>query len=144
MKDYEKVIISSGFNKSDLSLLSLEESDEVIKKIRIIFSEVSPENEELSGDRSCFEYSKLLSDIYYSISNDSLCYIYTDDFKYCGIFLVNARKAIEYALNIAKKDYQNTCFLLDKSFVYSITINYYDKEHSDDPNTFDIQRRKIN
>ncbi|PWG78085.1 hypothetical protein DDR33_24010 [Pararcticibacter amylolyticus] len=55
------------------------------------------------------------------------------------MYLVKNKLAIEHCLSIAKNGYSQTCFIVDTEMEYSFTINYYDKDHPDNPNMFDIQ-----
>jgi len=142
LKLLARTFISSGFDKNDLIFLTLEKTDKIIEKIRTCFSQVPAQNETLLGGSTGFEDSNLLSDIMCSsVHDNSRAYIFTDDYQYCGICITSSKKAFKHALDIAKNDYQNTCFLLDENFHYSFRINYYDEDHNDDPNTFDIQRK---
>ena len=135
---YQNVLINSGLEKTELEYLDLLDSDKVIEKVKDRFGKVERETELINSD-CIFIDSKLMRDIYLSLNENSKCYIYTDDFQYCGLFIGNAKRCFEHALDVAKSDYQHTCFLLDVNFKYSFLINYYDESHNDEPNTYDIQ-----
>jgi hypothetical protein len=138
IKYYENILINSGFDLSQLEYVDLEEADKIMSHVKEVFTKVEFRSEFLKSNDAFIE-SDLMRNIYMNLNELDTCYIYTDDFEYCGIYKVNSKLGFEMSFNVAKKDYQNTCFLLDMKFRYSFTINYYDESHNDQPNTFDIQ-----
>lgn len=138
IESYKNVLINSGFNISELEYMDLEKSDEIILRGREVFAKIEKESELLKSD-SIFIDSDLMRNVYMGLSKSDTCYVYTDDFEYCGIYKANAKRGFEVAFNVARNDFQNTCFLLDERMKYSFTINYYDENHIDEPGTFDIQ-----
>lgn len=141
MKQYEAILINSGFNAFELELVELEESDKIIEKIKSKFVNSNRETE-LLDDGSLFIDSELMRAVYLNLDKNATCYIYTDDFQYCGMFVVNAKRGFEIAFSVAKNDYQNTCFILDMDLKYSFLIDYNDGNDSGNPYTFDIQLSK--
>lgn len=141
IEQYEAILINSGFNKFELEFVELEESDKIIGQIKSKFVNINRETE-LLDDGSLFIDSDLMRAIYLNSDKDATCYIYTDDFQYCGMFIVNAKRGFEIAFSVAKNDSQNTCFLLDIELKYSFLINYNDESTSNNPCTFDIQLLK--
>ena len=139
IEQYEAILVNSGFNKSELEFVDLGKSDKIIEQLRSKLIDIHRETEILNNE-SLFIDSDLMREIYLNLDKNTTCYICTDDFQYCGMFIVNAKRGFEIAFNVAKNDYQNTCFLFDKDFLFSFTITYNDKSHIDDPNSFDIQR----
>jgi hypothetical protein len=138
IEQYEAILVNSGFNKLELEFIELEESDKIIEQLKSKFTNIHRETE-LLGNESLFIDSDLMRAIYLNLDKNVTCYIYTDDFQYCGMFVVNAKRGFEIAFNVAKNDSQNTCFLLDMDLKYSFLIDYNDENDSSDPNTFDIQ-----
>lgn len=140
---YKRLFLDSGFVESELTYIGLEQADEIVKNINNIFSKVQEKAELIPGTIKQFEYSRLLNEIDQENDGDSGCYIFTTNYKYCGMYLVKLRRALACALIIAKKDYQNLFFIVDKGFKYSISIHYNDESHIDDPVKFDIQSKEI-
>jgi hypothetical protein len=138
----QQLLFSEGLNVADISFIDLEMSDELLEKVKTTFPLIYHEVEFLPVLNYSFRNSHLLNQEFKEVKDKSLCYLYTSDFEITGLVLINARKAFEHCLNIAFKDEQNTCFLLDEQFRYSFTINYYDKFHSENPDCFDIQRKR--
>jgi ABC-type antimicrobial peptide transport system permease subunit len=141
LEDYKNVLLRSGLNILELKYLNLEESDKVIKVLKNSFNNVDRETE-LLDDKSFFIDSDLMRKIFLGLSNNDISYIFTDDFEYCGMFVVDAKRGLETALNIAKEDIQNTCFILDSNYRYYFAINYND-ENNNNPNTYDIQLKNL-
>lgn len=124
---------------SPYHLIDIERSDLIIEKLANI-TYPCKDNELIKEQYiQNFEDSNILKKVYNKLLFTFQCYVYTDDYLYCGICLANARKAIIESLQIAKRDDGNTCFLLDNNFSFYILINYYDNTHNDYPNCFDIQ-----
>lgn len=141
IEQYEAILINSGFKRLELEYIDLDKSDKVIEQAKDKFKSVDRESE-LLGSEDLFIDSDLMRAIYLSLDKNDACYIYTDDFQYCGIFICNAKRSFELAFEVAKNDSQNTCFILDTNLKYSFLINYNDENDSSDPNSFDIQIRK--
>ncbi|NBA86093.1 hypothetical protein GVN16_09990 [Emticicia sp. CRIBPO] len=141
LEDYKNVFLRSGLNILELKYLNLDESDRVIEVLKNSFNDVDRETE-LLDDKSFFIDSDLIRKVYLELSTNDKSYIFTDDFQYCGMFVVDTKRGLETTLNIAKEDIQNTCFILDSSYRYYFTINYND-ENVDNPNTYDIQLKNI-
>ncbi len=141
IEQYEAILTNSGFNKLELEFVELEKSDKIIDQLKSEFTSIHRETE-LLDNASLFIDSDLMRAIYLNLDKNATCYIYTDDFQYCGMFIVNAKRGFEIAFNVAKNDSQNTCFLLDIDSKYSLLINYNDENDSSNPNTFDIQIAK--
>ncbi len=135
------VLINSGFKRLELEYIDLEKSDEIIEQAKDKFKGIDRETE-LLGSENLFIDSDLLRATYLSLDKNDTCYIYTDDFQYCGMFIGNARRSFELAFEVAKNDFQNTCFILDTNLKYSFLINYNDESDNNDPNSFDIQLTK--
>jgi hypothetical protein len=134
----KNLLAELGFKNPEL--IDLERSDIILNKITTVFSTLSSVNEMIPGDSISFIESDLIREVYINLKNTSLSYVFNDDFKVCGLFLVNAKLALEQVLNIAKKDEGNTCFILDHNFSYYLRVNFYDESHSNNPNSYDIQR----
>jgi hypothetical protein len=120
---------------TDAIWIDLEESIEITANLS--FDEIVTEQ---ISENNLFIESNLLRREYLMINDESKSFIYTDDYLYCGIFIVNTRQAIENCFDLAREDHSNTCFILEKNRLFSFRVNYYDENHSDYPNTFDIQR----
>ncbi len=131
---YEKLF--SIFHKP--IYINLENALNIFEGTSYYFSKI--EDEIINGNSTLFSNSHLLIEEYSSLTDSSECYAYTDYYEYCGIFIIKSKEAIEQALYIAKIDEGNTFFILDKYFRYHYRINYYDQDHPDFPDTFDIQR----
>jgi len=121
-------------------LYDIEESDLIIGKLKEIVSKGVEKKNEFLNENVSFIESDLIRKTYLDLDDFSLSYLFTEDHIYCGIFLVKSKQAIEKILEITKLSEGKTSFLLDSNFEYSYTINYYDSNHNDFPNKFDIQR----
>jgi hypothetical protein len=119
---------------SNLIHVDLEESEILLNLLS--FPNFS---QEFLNSTDSFIGSDLLKNIYQLLSTNSKAYAFTDDFIYCGIFLVNTKQAIEKAFKILKEDENHTFFILDINKEFFIKINYYDQLHHDYPLSFDIQ-----
>jgi len=118
----------------------LEETDSILKMHQQNLKESTIRETEYVDGKAIFIESDLLREVYTKLQMDSNSYIFTDDYRYCGLFLTNSKSAFQIAFDIAKKDNGNTSFIIDEEFKFSFTINYYDSTHNDYPNKFDIQR----
>lgn len=116
----------------ELHHIDLEESDKILNNLDFKYT-----SNEIIQENSLFQKT-ILSTIYNQISNTEQSYIFTDDFEYCGMFLVNTKKALEHSLVIAKEDRNQTFFILDYNKKFYIRINYYDGLHTDFPLMYDI------
>lgn len=133
ISDYNKLF--SIFPNREL--IELEQSILILDMLYVKFTN---KEDEILKETNSFYDSRLLKEIYLSIDESSECYAFTDDFEFCGIFLVNSKLAIEHALYLSKTDSGNTFFILEKNQEFHFRINYYAYDHSDHPNSFDIQR----
>ncbi|HTE28070.1 hypothetical protein [Flavitalea sp.] len=123
----------------DFECLDLVASDEILSYLKTAFLGFKIKNEIVNGQKTTFVDSDLLREIYLTIQEDSTSYIFNENFENCGLFLVGAKSALEQAFNIAKEDEGNTCFILDQKFSYYFRINYNDRDHIENPNSYDIQ-----
>jgi hypothetical protein len=130
-----------GFNLKGLEYIELEESDQILKKVRDILPSGAREGEMISDGFA--GTPNLLKGIISKLEEDENCFIFTDDVYECGMFKANSKSALNECLNVAFLDYENTCFVIDHQFKYSFLINYYDEFANEDKNTFDIQRRVL-
>lgn len=142
IEQYEAILVNSGFNELELEFIELEKSDRIIEQLKGKFTNIDKETELLDKE-SLFIDSDLMRSIYLNLDKNSTCYICTDDFQYCGMFIVNAKRGFEIAFNIAKNDTQNTCFLFDTNLEYSLLINYNDEKDSNESCSYDIQLWKM-
>ena len=142
MQDYRGLLEKLGFD--NLELIDLEQSDLVLSKAKNVFLNTMKDSEVVPMELTAFIESDVLRETFLGLKDESMAYIFTDDFEYCGLFLVRAKKAIENVLNVAKKDAGQTCFVLDFHFSYYIRVNYYDYTNNDNPNSYDIERSTKN
>lgn len=127
-----------GFNLKGLEYIELEESDQILERVRSTFLSIERECEMIEYGSS--NNSSLLKEVLNRANHSESCYIFTDDVYQCGMFKANSKSALNECLNVAFLDYENTCFVIDHQFKYSFLINYYDEFANEDKNTFDIQR----
>lgn len=120
---------------NDAKLIDLETSDSILNSIN--YTKTQTEIIDYTDDN--FLKSILLKNIYLKIDDQSKAYIFTDDFQFCGLFLVNTKEALEKSLKIAKEDYNHTVFILESNNYFFIRINYYDTTHYDFPLKYDIR-----
>lgn len=138
----KELLLQEKFNSVEIEFMDLSESDIIIEKVKNVFPFIQHEMELISSINMSFKNSLLLNEVFNQLKPDSLCYLYTSNFDVIGLLLLNAKKAFEHCLQIAKRDEENTCFLLDEKFRYSFTINYYDGNDNDNQNKFDVQRKR--
>lgn len=131
-----------SFNLKNLTYIELEESDIVLAQIRNIFPSIEQENEVIANDQS--SKAKLILDTLNRISDSDYCFIFTDEVYNCGMFKCTAKSALNSCLNIAFLTYQNTCFITDCNFKFSLSIDYEDEPLDKDFDTYDIQRKLKN
>lgn len=139
-KKYEDMFISNGLD--DLEYIDLQKSDNLINRVREVFPGVRGQSEILSDNITAFDSELLIKA--FSIADSDYCYVYSDDVYYCGMYLTNSKSAQQCCLDIAKLGYSGTCFLLDRELKFSIRINYYDEDHNEYRNKFDIQLKQAN
>ncbi len=129
----------AGFEIESVTRINLEESDHIKFKVKKL-SSINRDSELISGESTYFIESLLLNELYLNCDRDSRCYVWTNACQDCGMFEFNLRLSIENILQLAKIDYQNTCYIITADYRYSFAVTYNDSEHSGAPNTFDIQR----
>lgn len=130
-----------GFNLNELMYIELEESDEILNRVRNIFPPLETVSEMIEDAAS--KTSLIIQELKKSISTDDFCYVFSDDVRECGMFKTTANSALDSCLEIAFKAYDNTCFIVDGNFEYCFTINYNDLNDRDYPDTFDIQNKRV-
>lgn len=118
-------------------LIELKLTDQIVEKLREKSKSACSSEEFVETDLSFIE-SDLLREVYLELKDTDLCYSFTDNFEYCGLYLAPAKRCFENAFELALKN--ETCFLLDTEFKYSFRINYYDKNHNDYPLKYDVKR----
>jgi hypothetical protein len=134
LDDYKSFF--KGFNLKRLEYIDLEQSDEIREKIRSIFPPIELDSEMLeTGSRN----SKLIDRLSNTIVADDVSYVFTDDVEICGMFRASTTSILKNCLDIAFLAYDNTCFVTDSQFRFSVTINYNDIEDRDYPDKFEIQ-----
>lgn len=122
-----------------ISMLDIEDTDIILQKLRdkkLIRKKVEIIK---SLDIESFIDSIILKSIYLDETNSSECYTFSDYYFYCGIFIAYTKDVIKECLFIARSAFNNTCFILDKNYRFYLRINYYDFNHNDDPDSYDIQ-----
>jgi len=142
MKRYKEMFVLSGFQETELKSVNIEKSDEIKSKIKASFPKVQKQVEILS-DICTFRDSRLLKLTFAEVSGCDECFIFSDDVEYCGMYIVSAKSAQEYCLNVAKLGYSNTCFLVNTNFRFSFTINYHIDGSVELKNKFDIQLKSL-
>lgn len=140
LKKYEDMFIAAGLN--DLEYIDLEKSDNLINRVREVFPGVQGQSEILSDNITAFDSELLIKA--FSIADSEYCYVYSDDVYYCGMYLTNSKSAQQCCLDIAKLGYSGTCFLLDKELKFLVRINFYNEDHNEYRNKFDIQLKQAN
>lgn len=117
----------------DIIHIPLEESDRILSDLN--FTKVS---NQIIEDTASIEDTILIK-LYENIDNtDNKAYVFTDDFIYCGLFLINTKDILRKSLEIVKKEENNTLFILDTYKRFFIRINYYDYLHKEFPSMYDI------
>ncbi|MDR2206281.1 MAG: hypothetical protein LBE36_09035 [Flavobacteriaceae bacterium] len=115
--------------------INLEYSENILNNINCTISQ-----DEMIESADSFLKSELLTNVYMGTDDTSKSYIFTDDYEYCGMFLVYTKEAIKKSLKIARQDSNHT-FILDFNKEFFIRINYYDQSHHDYPLKYDISLR---
>lgn len=139
---YKEMFVMAGFSSDELTYVDLEETDRLISRVRSVFANVEQEVEILP-ENSTYVDSNILTTVFGNMSNDE-CYIFSDDFDICGMYRTNVQSAKLYCLNVAKSGYSNTCFVLDKLFRFSFTINFYLEGDAELMHKFDIKFKMVN
>lgn len=138
---YKEMFVKAGFSDAELTYVDLEETDRLINRVKEIFPGVKQEIEILS-ENSTYIDSNILTAVFGGVSNDE-CYVFSDDFDICGMYMTNAQAARQHCLDVAKLGYSNTCFILDKLFRFWFTINFYGEGDAELMNKFDIQFKMV-
>jgi len=133
--------LCKNFNLKSLEFIELEESDQVRKKIRSAFPSVEHESEMINNDLS--RSSNLLNEVLSLTKDDDQCYIFTDDVYTCGMFKTYTKSALNICFGVAFLAYENTCFIVDRQFNFSFTVNYYGEDHMDFKDKFEVQGKII-
>lgn len=119
--------------------IDIGESDQIISKLKKYFVNKQELNELVDKNQNFIE-SDLLRNTYNLLSKSSRAYLFTNDFDLCGIYDVLAKEAIENAFEISKNDFNQTCFIASMNEGFYFRINYYDSDHNDYPDKFDIKK----
>jgi len=127
------------FNLKKLEYIELEKSDEILNTVGLIFPPIEMVSEMINNNSS--EESALIKKSKDDVSPGDICYVFTDDVYECGMFTATAESVLKSSLGMAFLDHTNTLRVVDRDFKYTIGINYYDTEHIDYPDTFDIQKK---
>lgn len=135
------MFIKAGFSDAELAYVDLEETDRLINRVKEIFPDAKQVIEILS-ENSTYIDSNMLNAVFGGVSNDE-CYVFSDDFDICGMYMTNAQTARQHCLDVAKLGYSNTCFILDKLFRFWFTINFYGEGDAELINKFDIQFKTV-
>ncbi|SFT96773.1 hypothetical protein SAMN04489724_3038 [Algoriphagus locisalis] len=114
--------------------IDLESSENLLQSLNFSHS-----SEEIIDSENNFIESELLRKLYKQVDEGSISYAFTDDFEYCGVYLVKTKEAIEKSFRIAREDYNHTFFFLEAASKFFVRINFYDRSHLDFPASFDIQ-----
>jgi hypothetical protein len=136
-KQMQQEYVRSFSNFEILKHVSLKESDSILGDLT--FQEV--QNESLDYNGSVGD-SRLLNEILNACDDDDLAYIFDDRFIYCGVFVCHLKPALKRSLDTSLKLDGRTLFFLDVERQFFIRVNNFDKEHSDFPETFEIQVSK--
>lgn len=120
-------------------IIALEESSKLLLNLS---ERLDHENSqfEIINDRDNIHSSNFIVSILEDIIEGSKCYVFTDDFEYCGVFKALTQEVLINVFKIAENDINNTCFVLDENFNYYLRINYYDANSYENPNSFEIER----
>jgi hypothetical protein len=138
--NYKELFLVSGFSPDELSYVNLEISDAIVDQVKSNASRFHCSNEFINV-RQTWTDSKLLN-LLYAENLSEKCYVFSDEVYYCGMYLVQRESAIINSLKVAKFSKQNTFFAVGINMDFFLTLNYYDENHSDDKEVFDIQIRK--
>ena len=122
-----------------IGLLDIEDSEIILQKIKNKTSLRRKIEILRRTDIKSFMDSAILRSIYLNEGSLSECYTFSGQYVYCGIFKTFTKEIIRECMLVAKNDFDNTCFILDSNFSFYLRINYYDFEHNDNPDSYDIQ-----
>lgn len=123
---------------SEFKHIDLESSEKLFQSLDFPHS-----SEEMINSENSFIESNLLSKLYKKLDRESTAYAFTDDFEYCGVYLVKTKEAIEKAFEIAQKEKNHTLFILENEKAFFVRINFYDQSHPDFPSKFDIRLSEV-
>jgi hypothetical protein len=123
-----------GFNLKDATHYNLEELIQVGNNLQTRIDFENPKFEEIDDTQSFLD-SDLLHELFMNCS-ESCCFVYSQNCRDCGMYRIETKSGIPYLLNLAKSDYQETCYLIDEEFKYYIIVNYLKNEC-----VYDIQLR---
>jgi hypothetical protein len=137
IKSYYQNLFSI-FNSSEF--IDLEETDLIITRMRQNLMNIKAKNEFIETNMEFIE-SDLMRRIYLKLTENDQCYIFSDEYEYCGMYLINSKRAFEKFLRITVQSTNGTAFLMDKNLNYFFRINYHDHLDDEVPNKFDIQKR---
>jgi hypothetical protein len=137
---YKDVFLKSGFPEEDIKHISLEDTDKVMEMLHKTANYTEIEYEIVAGDCRRIECSKLLSNTLNNSGGDS-CYVYMNDYEYCGMFLCSVSMALTNVLKIAYNNKEIVFFILSTDYTYSLVVYYGDMSNSNFPNMFDVQYR---
>lgn len=135
---FKRILLKCGFFESEFEYVELEKFDEIIEQMKYKFENIIRETDLLHYEDN-FVNSNIIKATYLSLNKNDICYIYTDDSQCCGMFICNAKRGFDLAFEVAKNDFQNTCFILDVNFNYYLLVNCNDENDNNYPNSFDIQ-----
>ncbi|MBB6239844.1 hypothetical protein HDC90_004506 [Pedobacter sp. AK013] len=138
---YKQIFLDAGFAEKDIKYVDLETSDKIIASIKQIFPPIKEKTEILTDSRDPID-SKLLSIAFSGSDTLAECYMFSDDYDICGMYLAKSNFVEKFCLNIAKYGYSKTCFIVDKNFKFSMTINYDNIINSESIGSFDIHLKE--
>lgn len=141
-KEFVSALMKSGIEFQEQFAIDLPESDLLLEKQQMTFQNLKLEYELISISSDWTDSNLLLNLIRKSKDNE-FGYVYTDEVSYCGMYKADLRCILSASLNIAKNSKQGSCHVVDLEFSNSVTINYYDDEHADFKNSFEIQMKKV-
>ena len=139
LSDYKSFF--RGFNLKRLEYIDLENSDEIRERINNIFSAIEPEFETLENDSQ--KNSELITKILDGVADDDISYVFSEDVEYCGMFKGTTKSILKSCLGIAFIAYENTCFVIDSQFKFSLIISYNDIEDNYYPDKFEIKAQVV-
>ncbi|MEH3112293.1 hypothetical protein [Pedobacter terrae] len=138
---YKQLFLDAGFVEKDIKYVDLETSDKIIANIKQIFPPIEEKTEMLIDSEDTVS-SKLLSIAFSGSDNLAECYMFSDDYDICGMYLAKSNFVEKFCLNVAKYGYSNTCFIVDENFKFSMTINYDSIINSESIGSFDIHLKE--
>jgi len=138
---YRQVFLNSGIPEDELDHIAIEESDAISEKVSRVFANIEPRKETVAAVGNSVPI--ILKNVYDRLAASVGCYIYTTDVEFCGMFHTKAQFAVSCSIKVAKLDYQNLVFIVDEKFRYFLSIHYNDKDHIDEPLSFDVQLKEV-